>query len=123
MPESAQPMSREAIEKLASERRLRVRYASDLPALCQKTDAEIHDIWLRGKIRDVSVSGARLLLNRPFATNSLIVVEPFQNKDLPARNFEARVIYASRLPQSGWVMGCEFTDPLSESELRALVGD
>jgi hypothetical protein len=98
-----------------------VRYASDLPALCQKTDAEVHDIWLRGKIQDISVSGIRLLLNRPFMANSLIVIEPFHNKDIPRRTFEARVVYVGKHERAGWIMGCEFTGQLTQDEMKSLL--
>jgi hypothetical protein len=111
----------EELEVKASERRLRVRYASDLPALCQRTDAEVHDIWLRGKIQNISVSGIRLLLNRPFMANSLIVIEPFQAKDTPPRVFEARVVYVGKHERAGWIMGCEFINRLTQEEMKSLL--
>jgi hypothetical protein len=121
MPEVAQAVCTEDLHRRDDERRLRVRYASDLPALCQRTDAEVHDIWLRGKISDVSVSGVRLVLNRPFMANSLIVIEPFQTKNVPPRVFEARVVYAGKHETGGWIMGCEFTEQLTQEEMQSLL--
>ena len=120
MSDVAQALCHEEQQTDTAERRLCVRYASDLPALCQKTDAEVHDIWLRGKIRDLSVSGLRLLLNRPFMTNALIIIEPSQIKNVPPRVIKARVIYTKRHDR-GWVMGCEFTQELTQDELRSLM--
>jgi hypothetical protein len=121
MSEVAQVISPAEIHTTESERRLRVRYASNLPALCQKTDAEVHDIWLRGKISNISVSGVRLLLNRPFMANSLIVIEPYQTTNAPPRVFEARVVYTGKHEGGGWIIGCEFTEQLTQAEMQALL--
>jgi PilZ domain len=121
MSDIAQAVSRVDLLEKNQERRLRIRYISDLPALCQKTDAELHDIWLRGKIQDISISGVRLLAKRPFMTDSLVVVEPYQTENIPPRVFEARVIYVNKHETGGWIMGCEFTQQLTNEELKTLL--
>jgi hypothetical protein len=121
MPNLAETSCPEDLEVKASERRLRVRYASDLPALCHRTDAEVHDVWLRGKIQNISVSGIRVLVNRPFMANSRVVIEPFQNKGIPSRTLEARVVYVDKHERAGWIMGCEFTGPLTQGEMKSLL--
>src|SRR5262245_20380432 len=120
MSQMAHAICDEEPEVQSTDRRLRVRYASHLPSLCQRAVSEVHVIWLRGKIQNVSVSGVRLLLHRPFMANSLIIIEPYQT-ELPHRVFEARVVYVGKHTEGGWIMGCEFTEQLTQEEMKSLL--
>lgn len=101
------------------ERRARVRYATSLPTLCQTSTAQMHDFWLLGKIQDLSANGIRLHLNRPFEPGSVVVIEPTKTQSV-AHMPQARVIYSLR-DKRGWILGCEFLEPLRPEDIKSLL--
>jgi PilZ domain len=105
----------------ADERRARVRHATNQTTLCQKSSAQTDDIWLLGKILDLSTSGVRLLINHPFDLGAIISVEPTKVTREYTHVPQARVVYCRRQPSGGWVLGCNFLTVLSIGELEALL--
>jgi hypothetical protein len=106
---------------LASERRVSVRYSSSLTTLCQKAAAHTNDFWLLAKVQDMSTTGARLLLGSPFRNGAMVDVEPIKPDSGFSRVLNARVVYCRLEPTGGWIVGCEFSNPLSTDELQSLL--
>jgi hypothetical protein len=106
---------------LTSERRVGVRYSTNLTTLCQKTSAETNDFWLLAKIQDLSTTGLRLLLGSPFKNGAMVDVEPIKPDSGFTRVLQARVVYCRQEPTGGWTIGCEFPKPLSADELQSLL--
>jgi hypothetical protein len=124
MSDETFPLSSERNSALLPERRVRVRYSSNLMTLCQKDAAQVDDFWWTARVRDISSSGVSLLSNRPFELETLLVIEPV----LPPRELTrslppARVVRQCEHGEGGWILGCQFTSNLSEEELRALLPD
>jgi hypothetical protein len=74
-----------------------------------------------GRIREISQSGISLHLGHPFQPGDVVCVEPIQGLTDPARPFEARVVHAREDDRGGWILGCEFLQPLNADELKALL--
>lgn len=119
MAEMLLPGNGEIVPLGPDERRARIRFATSLPTLCQTNTAQMHDFWLLGKIQDLSTSGIRLHLNRPFDIGSIIVIEPTKSQSI-ANVPQARVVYSFR-DKRGWVLGCEFLTPLSPDDIKSLL--
>src|SRR6516164_8638580 len=118
MVEQDRPDTGGAVPVSPDDRRARVRYATSLATLCQTNTAQMSDFWLLGKIQDISTTGIRLHLNRPFEPGSVIVVEPTKAQGV-ANMPQARVVYSIR-DKRGLVLGCEFLQPLSVDDIKAL---
>jgi hypothetical protein len=74
-----------------------------------------------GKICELSQTGISLRIGRPFEPGEFLSVEPLQeNADL-TRVFQARVVHVRTDHSDGWILGCEFTQPLNTEELKALL--
>jgi CheY-like chemotaxis protein len=103
-----------------AERRIGVRYLSHQQGLCQPVGpARTAELWL-GRLRDISVSGIRLLLDRRFEVGTLLTL------DLPGSNGSAhrllaRVVRLTSGNDGHWELGCHFTYIIREDELCALV--
>ena len=106
---------------LASERRVSVRYSTNLTTLCQKTAANTNDFWLLAKVQDLSTTGVRLLLGSPFKNGAMIEVEPIKPDSGFTRVLHARVVYSRQEPTGGWTVGCEFASPLTADDLQSLL--
>jgi hypothetical protein len=104
------------------ERRAAVRYPCDQDTFCQPIAARKGDDWRwPARIRDISLHGVGLLLSRRFEVGTILVIELQGTAKVCERMMIARVAHAT--PHEGeWVMGCQFINPLSEDELKELVG-
>jgi hypothetical protein len=120
MPQTSLPSLSEMTTQLA-DRRVRVRFSSDLTTLCQTPSAGVGDRWLLGKTHDISTTGVCLLLARPFQPGTTIVVEPTRSNVDLGRALQARVVYARKQASGGWLIGCEFKVPLPSDELHRLL--
>jgi hypothetical protein len=95
------------------DRRLWVRYAADLQGSLHVGDAS--HAKLLANVRDLSVGGANLIVDRPLTLGQMVTLE------LPARD-EMRTVLACvvrvhRDPSGGWLVGCVFSRELSTDDL------
>jgi hypothetical protein len=101
----------------ATNRRVTVRYPSNLRASCEplaargKTGTE----W-QGLVKDVSRSGLGLLLDRRFEVGTVLTI------DLPldphcSYMVLARVAHATAQPEGDWLVGCVLLDPAAGEQL------
>ncbi len=86
---------------LASERRVSVRYSTNLTTLCQRATADTNDFWLLAKVQDLSSTGVRLLLGSPFKNGAMVDVEPIRPDSGFTRVLHARVVYCRQEPTGG----------------------
>jgi PilZ domain len=98
------------------------RFPCDLPTSCQPVAArQDRDIVWTGTLRDISVGGVGVVLQRRFEPGMGLAIElPGQDPN-QAETLLARVVYVRRLPEGGWLLGCSFISQLSDSELDALL--
>jgi PilZ domain len=106
------------------ERRAWVRFPSDQEISCQQpTTANrrtADTAWL-GRVRDISVEGISLSINRWFERGTMLIVE------LSAKAEElhhlVRVAHAAPERKGHWIVGCAFASPLSEQQFRDFIED
>lgn len=102
---------------MADDRRLWVRYATDLRGQVQRADEKGGERIL-AKVGDLSLGGANLVVDKRFETGQMLSLE------LPAQRGETRTVLACVVrvtPQrSGkWSLGCVFSRELDHGDLRA----
>jgi hypothetical protein len=100
------------------ERRVTVRFSCDVKTSCQPLAGRKAGSEWAARVKDVSLGGLGLVLNRRFEPGTLITVVPFGPES--SRLLLARVVYAAVLPDGHWHVGCELLDSLGEDDLKAL---
>ncbi len=103
----------------SSERRGNARLPCGQAAFC-RTDPPQDYIFWTARARDISTGGIRLVLSHRFEPGTVLAVELLNAKQSIGREIAARVVYATAVGGSGWIIGCEFANRLSEAELAAL---
>jgi hypothetical protein len=121
MPEAQEVDPSDDLPIVEDERRARVRYPSHQRTLCQTDTAQPDDIWMMGRIRELSETGLSLHIGRRFDRGDVVSIEPIQGMTDSARVIQARVIHVRQDRKGGWVLGCQFTQPLSADELKTLL--
>jgi hypothetical protein len=104
------------------ERRAFVRLASDLTVTCRPSGRLLDAGWA-GTARDISRGGVGLLLRHRFRPGTALDVELRQPTGALLRTIRVRVVHATATLVDGspcWVLGCAFSQPLSDEELEAL---
>jgi hypothetical protein len=107
------------------ERRAWVRYASSCEVACQSVGA-LKDAGWPGKVLDVSLGGIGLLLRHRFPPGAPLVVELKKANSQFHRTVSVRVMHSRPVIAEGdhcWLVGCAFSQPLSEKELQELLQD
>ena len=101
------------------ERRVWPRYACDMPAECQPVAARANsDVSWPTKIRNISVGGVGLVLDRRFERGTGLAIA-WQAKGAESSGpFLARVAHATTHPDGLWLLGCAFLSKLSNEELQ-----
>lgn len=98
------------------DRRLWVRYAADLQGNVQLTENGNRDKFT-ANIRDLSLGGANLVVNRPLPAGQMLSLE------LPAAKNEvhtvlACVVHATEAEEGTWSLGCVFSRELTQDDLE-----
>jgi hypothetical protein len=73
-------------------------------------------------VRDVSTGGVGLSLARRFEPGTTFSLELDAIAGLPARGFQVRVKRVQPEPLGHWFHGCEFVTPLTDDDLKHLLG-
>jgi c-di-GMP-binding flagellar brake protein YcgR len=101
------------------ERRGYVRYHyRSAPALRYQVRASFEAGW--AVLRDISAGGVGLLLSERLAPGSVVLIRLGDSLPEGAQTRLARVVHATARRSGAWLVGCEFTPPLSEEELAAI---
>jgi hypothetical protein len=101
------------------ERRAWVRYPCNLPTLYQPGSGRLDHQWWFAKVRDLSTHGIGLILERHFDPGTLLTIALYSESAEVSCTVEATVAHISEQAPREWVVGCAFTTPISEDDLRA----
>jgi len=117
-------LRRRLADTATMDRRAWLRYAFDpdapLTASATRASVETKSMWL-ASIRDISVDGIGLFLHRHFAQGEMITIGLTNAAKTFGRKISARVAHSTLQPGGGWLVGCAFSEPLSESDLDRLL--
>jgi hypothetical protein len=108
--------------KSGSERRVWIRYGSDLEAVCCAPQSRKEVGW-PGRIKDISRGGLALLLRHRFRAGTPLFIE-VRDRQGDVRYIAARVVHANSVIEDGepcWLLGCQFPIQLNDNEIDALV--
>jgi hypothetical protein len=98
------------------------RFPCGLETSCQPVAARgDKDISWQARIRDISVGGVGLLLERRFERGTGLAVEIPATDSRAGDTLLVRVVHATRFPEGQWLLGCVLISPLSEEELETLL--
>jgi hypothetical protein len=75
-----------------------------------------------GKVQNISRGGLCLVIGRRFELGTLLAID-VQGRvgDLPSRSLLARVVHVAVSPGGSWMLGCSFTNELTDEELKILL--
>jgi hypothetical protein len=97
-----------------------VRQPSRQTLCLSEADTKEEVLWV-ARMQDICREGVRLLLMRRFEPGSLLRLEvPGKSPDTPLL-IQARVIHVVPYPNGSFGLGCAFSRPLTEEELKNLV--
>ena len=124
MSDQGNPIRQEGGRKVsAAERRVRVRYSSNMLTLCQTEVAQVDDFWWSAKVRDISETGIGLTSKRSFEPGTILVIEPLRlSRSSSCVLPQAKVVRVAKQPNGVWAVGCEFMGKLSPEDLKAMIG-
>jgi hypothetical protein len=102
------------------ERRSTVRYPCHVETYCQPASGRDDELWWRGEIRNVSGGGIGLILTRGFEVGRYLEIE------LPlavagTNSTLVRVVYAAKQSSGSWLVGCSFTQRLTDEQVQAIL--
>lgn len=108
-------------ESAGTERRVRVRHLTDRESLCQRGEGRLDHAWWLARIVDISTTGIGVILRQRFPSGTLLTIELQNSGGDVSRTLQTRVVHATPHLDGGWVLGCEFVNPLTEQDLRSLL--
>jgi hypothetical protein len=80
----------------------------------------VEDRWA-AKAQNLSETGLKVRLNRPFLPGSQLIGELEAAEGQPARWLLSRVVHVTELTPGEWLLGCVFKKALNEEEVRTLL--
>jgi hypothetical protein len=102
------------------ERRAWVRYPSRSGGSLQLRESETELGWW-ALIQDVSQGGMALVLPRRVAPGTVLLIdEPPVRAENQGRALAMRVVHAGPHARGRWIVGCQFSEPISEQAILAL---
>lgn len=99
-----------------SDRRAWVRYPCDMETSCK---AEADRLGCPATVRNISLGGMSLQVERQFESGTLIRVEVQSSLENTPHMLCVRVIHVTPQPDGTWLLGCAFARELSDDSLRA----
>lgn len=98
------------------------RFPCGLETTCQPIAARGNEepFWT-AQIRDLSVGGVGVVLNRRFERGAGLAIEIPETTSCPATTLMGRVVHTTSMPGGQWLHGCEFVSLLSDDELQRLL--
>ena len=104
----------------ASERRALVRQSSRQTLCLSEAETKEEILWV-ARIQDICSQGVRLLCKQRFEPGALLRLEvPGKSHETPLL-VHARVIHVIPYPDGSFGLGCSFSRPLTEEELKNLL--
>jgi c-di-GMP-binding flagellar brake protein YcgR len=105
-------------QAVADDRRVWVRHAADLETMVQ-TDSGTDGEQLSARVRNISLGGISLLVDRPFETGELLTIELPGVEENHSHTVLACVVHAMSHSDQEWALGCTFARELSDDDLQA----
>jgi hypothetical protein len=118
--EELRPFAIQRVEPSGPDVRAWVRYSCNLDVVCRREGGATTGPW-SGKIVNVSPGGLGLVISWPAEVGSLLTVELTGVGAERQRPFLVRLAQSPRREATGWLVGCEFTQPFSDDDLERLV--
>jgi hypothetical protein len=104
------------------DRRCHERHSFNLKTSCKLIDLTGRLPW-QGECRDLSNQGIRMVMERAFQPQTMLLIE-FQGPDqMSVRSLLARVMWTEKNQEGGWILGCALVHRLHEEELSGLLED
>jgi hypothetical protein len=104
------------------ERRVLVRQPSRQTLCLSEADTKEEVVWV-ARMQDICLEGVRLLIMRRFEPGTWLRLEvPGKSQDKPLL-IRARVIHVLPYPNGSFGLGCAFSRPLTEPELKNQILD
>ena len=98
------------------------RHDCAMQATCQSVASRSdHDLMLQGKIRNISIGGVGLVVERRFEPGTGLFIECQTNDKGALGPFMARVVHATARPDGTWLLGCSFVSKLTAEEIGDLL--
>jgi c-di-GMP-binding flagellar brake protein YcgR len=107
----------EVAQAVQEDRRVWVRYPADLETTYQPV-SESDSRRLSARVRNISLNGINLLVNRPFTPGDLLSVELPRAGDSSPYTVLACVVHASPHGEGEWAVGCTFSRELGDEDLQ-----
>ena len=101
------------------DRREWVRYPTHLEAFYHPGPDQPGDFWRLAEVRDLSVGGIGLLVNRCLDAGTVLTVELDTANGNPSQVHQARVVHAKPQADGTWFLGCIFVNKLRAADLQA----
>lgn len=117
MPDPTSPLP---AEEPGHERRAAVRQRFDWDVACELTSYGVGERWT-AQVRDISVEGLGLVLDRAFESGTVLEVELASRDGTLAYTVVARVSHSRPLDAGRWLVGCSFVGRVNDDELRDLL--
>jgi hypothetical protein len=102
-----------------AERRAWVRYLCNQESTCRPLAGARGVPW-PGKLCDLSAGGVALRLARRFEIGAMLAIDVRGPSETVLATLFARVAHVSLQSDGGWLLGCAFTNPLNEEDIKAL---
>jgi hypothetical protein len=103
---------------VAADRRLWVRYPAEARTNVLPAGEPVPQNRVSAKVRDISVGGANLLVDRRFDPGEMVSVELPRGADREAATVLACVVRAEPEGDGEWTLGCVFARELSAEDFK-----
>lgn len=108
-----------------ADRRAAVRYPCSEDSFgpensCRPITAMKKEAW-SAVVRDLSTGGVGIVVNRRFEPGTLLSVELQDAERTAGRTLLVRVVRLTQEDKEHWLLGCAFTNKLTETELLTLM--
>jgi hypothetical protein len=104
-----------------AERREATRFPMSIEFFYRPITSPEDDLWWLAQVRNISMRGLGLVLQRTLAPGTLLEVE-LEN---PAKDFhrvvQARVVHVQPASGHGFMAGCAFVNKLNPDEVQAIL--
>ncbi len=101
-----------------ADRRLWVRYPADVKANVQLAAGAVLENRVSARVRDISLGGANLLVDRSFDAGQMLSVELPRAGDGDSHTVLACVVRVVPEESGQWALGCVFSRELTDEDLQ-----
>jgi serine/threonine protein kinase len=119
LPEPARVAS-SGVASSGIERRASVRYESKVAGWCAAVGGRYDKGW-KAYVKDISITGIGLLVNRRFEPNATLFIEVEAAEGEPGPTFMVRVVRAQEVGGGQWLVGGMFGRQIDEDDVKSLL--